>query len=266
MWGRKIPEVGRKYEFLRDDEGRVDRSARVIRKALKGAAYEMVKEFPYVAGYALFGSRTKGRETRKSDLDVVVFINGDMSLPKKAEKMAKDSFRVKFNIRLLNDAHLPVKEAANITQKTDVEEIVLSFPLIKKAIQEGLTYQEGKFKDREEKDKLEESFRNNFLGPHSTVLGLFYLDIGGSLQPWRAVAIEELERAGLRGEKFWEVMMSSLKWSHEDHRTFFDRYGDRPSSKAKRPIADGVYPMTLERARKVYCSRQSIAEEQKQAA
>ena len=233
--------VRQKFEFLRSWDGKVDRRSREIRKSLRDAAKETVKKYPYVAGFSFFGSRVKGLEKEGSDIDLIVFIDSNFSIPKRAVEIVKPFFKETFSDRLAS------KGAEMLIPPISVHETVISRSSLHKVIKDTLAYNNGEVQSKKQMETMGMVFLNNLVGPQATLISLFHLDIGGSLQPWRAFVIDMLEKAGPTGERLWQEIMQELKRVQEDSRI---------TKGAKRPIAEDVYPMTLERARKVYCPRE----------
>ena len=242
-----FPKVAdKKFEFKRDAEGSLDKRSYAIRKDVQEAVRETKKEYPAVAGFTLFGSRTKGMERENSDVDVILFRDVDHMTKLAAKKWTDMNPELFFKVRLkklLTDS-LGLEEAETIIQGTRV----YSTGLMRSGIENGLTriarLNNGELKNDIERIQARNEWDNFIQAPTGVVSGLFYMEVGTGLKPWRKLVIDTLQQFGPTGEKLWQEIMQDVKHSHEDHRPMFN--------KSNRPVQHGVFPMSLREARKTY--------------
>lgn len=251
MFGQK---AGKRFEFARNSEGKVEERSRLIRTSIQEAAGETMEKYPYVAGFSMFGSRTKGREKAKSDADIVLFLDFDKSgLQKKGEEIPFAFFRRRL-AEVMKGKGLTDAEAKRVLgpdAKTMLH--ALSKEYIRDTVADGIAYKRNEARGAD-KANAKGAYQDIVTAPGAPIPALFHMDVGGGLRPWRRQVIEELEKAGETGEALWRELMEAMRFAHDDPRKII---GKRLSPKTS-------YPKTLADARRVFLNEQS--EEMKQAA
>ncbi len=255
------PPAEKMFEFRRNRKGTAGERSHAIRRDIQEAVHETREAYPSVAGFTMFGSRTKGREKKYSDIDIVIHLDDRLEKdnqnfpPEPPELFFKETMT-----RLLADS-FSTTDAQKIMEKSHIYVHMLNRASIKEDIKKSLQYLSSSRVDREKADQDAREAHKRVVNPVGGLTGLFFLSVGHGLRPWRRSVIEQLEQAGSNGEKLWRQMALSLENWHED-------YGGHLGSLwaiAKRPLADDVVPMTLEAARKKYHIPRTLKVEQKAA-
>jgi predicted nucleotidyltransferase len=245
-------------------------------EGIKRALESIQEERPEVLSFTLLGSLVKGNTREDSDIDMHVYIDADkISTQEGTETLIEDrkfDFKTKkgeefqagtFHWKELSDeiraeyleyirsklkAELPELKA---TQLLHIFPLPLSESILEEMLDELVNsykkYPQGTDDEtfhlgvqeikRGEAAQKETSFSR--YEPNQSLYGMFFLDAGGGIRPYRKFLIDRLYKEGEVGEQIWKNLISSTEgW--EQRRNFHDG----PSDKR--------YPRTLGEARKVY--------------
>ena len=227
---KKMTEHRKGNRFSISEKPFVKERFKVIREALK----EIKKKYPEVLSFCIFGSmvrldrdpalwKTKGKEGPREDSDIDGYLFIDSEKIKGFNEDIDDFYRVSMKYRKFVEN---LKNKLNFTydQISDIDTILISKNIINKRLKDG--------------------------GRSSLFIlsRMFCLEVGQGIEKYRNYLIEELEKMGDSGEKFWKMILKNIKLLEQEG-------GD---SKYKKR-----YPETLKEARKLYYKDLSKIEERK---
>ncbi len=195
-----------------------------IRKTLP----ELQKQFPYIIGVSFFGSRTKGKESSRSDIDVRLFYDGS--------KLGFDDYEEK--AYGFPDARSALSAAAAIPLDHHDWAYDISDEATKEDLKYFILYTDGLTRDGVlEEHRLDMLLKNPVT---QRLFSRFFLAFGDGVYRNRQYVLDQLKQTP-NGESYFQMLMESM--------ALFER--SNGPSRYQTPKFEG-YPKTITEAEKYF--------------
>ncbi len=236
-------------------------------EGLKDTVAELRSTDPAILSFTMFGSMARGNPRPESDIDGYLFVDekqlgaahpDQVITEEKKDESGTETYlspelsvqyRQKFKEMMSEktdmaqeqiDTGLKIRPISERIIQHDVQSLVQHFRDKEKYNENFNTWLKSEPPDRTDLKALIEYQKSrpeapSTVSPSTALSGMFHLDVGGGVRPYREFLIDELEQQGADGEEAWQRIIQGTEMLENYLST-----------------TDKRYPRTLAEARKVY--------------